>query len=190
MQWNKQTWMSIGIAVIMIASVIGLAIEGTNPANPPVQYGGYKFTLTSQGYRATIKNTNLFFYQPPNNLEDIPFDEGAKTALDGARVVWFSYDPNDLYAPEIADTLYYMEQALSKVTSVYVQRGLVNASGYPLPEITCANATTSIPVIIIQSGNETAIAHRNGCITATASTRDSAYSLGDRLLYQETGVMH
>lgn len=189
MQWDKKMWMSVIIAVIMIASVIGFAIEFSAPTNPPIEYHGYKFVSTQQGYRTAIKNTNVFFYNPPQQLEELPFDEGAKTALNDARVFWVTYDPADEHASEIADTLYYLEQALDKVSPVYVQRGLLNATGYPLPEITCANATTRVPVLIMRSGNETAITATNGCVIATAASRNDVYQLGDRLLYRFLGVM-
>lgn len=189
MLWDKKMWMSIIIAVIMIASVIGFAIEFSAPANPPIEYRGHTFVSTQQGYRTAIKNTNVFFYNPPQQLEEMQFDEGAKTALSGARVLWFTYGTNDEHAQEIADVLYYMEQALDQVSSVFAQRGLLNSTGYALPEITCANATTSVPVLVLQSGNETKITAVNGCITATAASRTDVYQLGDRLLYQSFGVM-
>ena len=189
MVWDKKTWMSIIIAIIMIASVIGFAIEFSAPANPPITYGSYKFVSTQQGYQTTVKNTKVYFYNPPQQLEELPFDEGAKTALDGARVLWFTYDPNDEHAKEIADSLYYMEEALDQVSNVYVQRGLLNTTGYQLPEITCANATVNVPVLLLRSSNETRITHNTGCITATAASRNDVYQLGDRLLYQQFGVM-
>jgi hypothetical protein len=181
--------MSIFIAVIMVVSVIGFALTFGQPAAERLEYNSYKFLRTQQGLQAKINDIKVYFYYFPRDLEDIPFEEGAKTAVDGARVLWFTYDPNDQFTREIADVLYYMEDALATVSDVYVQRGLLNTTGYTLPQITCANATVTVPVLVLQSGNETAIGHNNGCITATAATDREVYQVGDRLLYQAFGVM-
>ena len=188
MQWSKKTLMSIFIAAIMILSVIGFAFTFTEPP-ARLEYNNIAFAQTVQGLQAKINGTKLTFYYFPGQLEDIAFDEGAKVALEGTRVIWLSYDPNDLYASEIADVLYYMEQTLDTVGDMYVQRGLVNNTDYPLPEITCANATVTVPVLVMQSNNETGITHANGCITATAGSSQEVYQVGDRLLYQAFGVM-
>lgn len=188
MQWDKKTWMSIFIAIIMILSVIGFAFTFTEPP-ARLEYNGIAFAHTTQGLQAKINGTKLTFYHFPGQLEDIAFDEGAKAALEDTRVIWLSYDPNDVYATEIADVLYYMEQTLDTVGDVYVQRGLVNSTDYGLSEITCANATVTVPVLVMQSSNETGVTHVNGCITAVAASGQEVYQVGDRLLYQAFGVM-
>lgn len=189
MAWDKKTWMSVFIAVIMIVSVIGFALSFAQPPAERLQYRDHKFIRTQQGVQTKINNIKVYFNYFPRDLEDIQFNEGAKAAMDGVRVFWFSYDPNDLYAREIADVLYYMEEVLGTVNDQYVQRGLVNNTDYALPQITCANATTAVPVLIIQSGNETKVEHENGCITAFASGERAVYQVGDRVLYQALGVM-
>jgi hypothetical protein len=189
MELSKKTWMSLFIAAIMILSVLGFALTFTEDNTQQLSYNDTKFTRTQTGWQAKINGVKADFSTFPSELEDIPFDEGAGVALDGAKVLWFTYNPKDTYAQEIADTLYYMEDSLGKVADIYVQRGLTNNSGYVLPEATCANATITIPVFLLQSGNETSIKHNNGCIIATASSAREIYRIGDRMLYQEYKVM-
>lgn len=188
MEVNKKTLMSVFIAVIMIVSVIGFALTFSAPKEKQ-EYNGYKFVRTSQGWQTKVNNIKVYFYSLPQELSNVNLDEGTKTALNSLKVVWLSYDPQDKAAPEIADTLYYMEDALGTIADVYVQRGLENNTGYTLPQVTCENATAAVPVIILQSSNETKVAHENGCIIATASHAQEIYSVGDRLLYQVFGVM-
>ncbi|MEM2915748.1 MAG: hypothetical protein QXT19_00055 [Candidatus Woesearchaeota archaeon] len=188
MPLDKKTWMSIFISAIMILSVIGFALTFTEPEHQ-VEYNGIKFSKTQQGWQAKIKGVKMQFFYHPAEVEDIPFDKGAGVALDGPRVVWFSYNPNDLYSAEIADVMYYMEDSLGKWANVYVQRALTDNADYQLPQITCANATMEVPVIIIESGNETVVEHRDGCIIASADNARDIYRLGDRLIYQELKVM-
>lgn len=188
MEWNKKTWMSLIIAVLMIASVIGFALEFRQPTQA-LEFNGYTFVQNQYGFQTKVNNVRLTFYYYPRDIESIPFDEGAKVALDGAKVLWFTYDPNDFDAVAIADALYYMEQALGTAADIYVQRGLLNSTGYSLPEVSCANATVAVPVLVLQSGNETKVEHSAGCVTATASDTQAVYQLGDRLLYQQLKVM-
>ena len=186
---DKKTWMGLFIAAIMIFSVIGFAMSFSAPSAEKRKYNDYTFIQTQQGLRTRVNDINVYFYNFPQDIASIPFDEGAKIALDTV-VLWFSYDPNNEFAPEIADALFYMEEVIGTVLEEpYVQRGLVNNTEYVLPEITCANATASVPVLIIESGNTTAITHDNGCIVATAASQQEVYQVGDRLLYQTLGVM-
>ncbi len=188
MKLDRKTWVSLFIAAIMIFSVIGFALTFTEPSSQ-VEYNGYKFTQTQQGWQAKINDVKMQFFYHPAELEDITFDKGAGVALDGPRVLWFSYNPNDLYSTDIADVMFYMDDSLNKWAGVYVQRALTDNTNYQLPQITCANATMAVPVIIMQSGNETIVEHKDGCIIATAENARDIYRLGDRLLYQELKVM-
>jgi hypothetical protein len=187
-QFDKKTWMSLFIAVIMIVSVIGFALSFHQPPET-LKYRGTTFVRTQQGLQATIDGMRLYFYNFPGYLEDIPVSEEAKAPLENARVLWFSYNPQDEHASEIADAMFYLEEALAAVKDRYVQRGFINNTDYALPEITCANSTAAVPVLIMQSGNETAITAENNCIIATATSRAAVYQIGDRILYQATGVM-
>jgi hypothetical protein len=189
MSLDKKTVMSLFIAFIMIVSVIGFSLSFSQPAAEQLQYKEHKFVRTSQGLRTKLNDINVYFYSFPRDIEEIEFDEGAKTALDGARVVWMTYDPQDEKAAEIADTFYYMEEILGRVADVYVMRGLINNTGYQLAQVTCANASTTVPVIVFRSGNETRISHSAGCITAAAWESKDVYRAGDRILYQALGVM-
>ncbi len=188
MALDQKTSMSIFIAAIMIFSVIGFALTFTEP-NPPVDYNDTEFTRTQQGWQAKINDQKTTFYYFPTEVEDIPFDEGAGVAINGARVLWFTYNPKETYAKEIAGALFYMEESLGNVAEIYVQRGLTNNTDYALPEADCANATAAVPVFILQSGNETSITHSNGCITATARGGSDIYRLADRMLYQAFKVI-
>ncbi len=189
MEFSRKTWMSLFIAAIMILSVIGFSLTFTEENTQQLAYNDTDFTRTQNGWQTKINNNKVEFYTFPSELEDIQFDEGAGVALDGVKVLWFSYNPKETYAQEIADTLFYMEESLGKAAGIYVQRGLTNNTGYELPEATCANATATVPVLILESGNETSIKHNNGCIIATASSGREIYRVGDRILYQEFKVM-
>lgn len=186
MPLDKKTWMSIFISAIMILSVIGFALTFTEPEHQ-LEYNGIKFSRTQQGWQAKINNIKMQFVYHPLELEDISLDEGAKAALD-TRVMWFSYSPEDTYAREVADALFYMEEKLNNADKIYVQRALLNNTGYVLPEVTCANATITVPVLILKSGNETTIKHENGCIIATAEDSRDIYRIADKILYEALEV--
>ncbi len=187
MQLDKKTWMSLFIAFIMIVSVIGFALTFTEPTQK-LEYNEYTFIQTAQGWQTKINDLRVTFSNYPAQLEYITPGEGTAAALD-TRVLWFSYDPTDVNAPDVAAALFYMEDVLSTVKDTYVQRALLNNTGYVLPQVTCANATTTVPVLILQSSNETTVTHEAGCIVATAESAQAVYQVGDRLLYQALGVM-
>ena len=187
MEFSRKTWMSIFIAAIMILSVMGFALTFNEENTQQLDYNGTMFTRTQNGWQAELNSQKIEFLAFPSEVEDIPFDEGSKVALDGAKVLWFTYDPGETYSQEIAEAMYYTEDLLAK-TDIYVQRGLLNNTGYVLPEITCKNATAAVPVLVIHSGNETKISHDNGCITASAENTRDVYRIADRILFQEYQV--
>ena len=187
MEFNKKTWMGLFIAFIMIVSVIGFALSFATPTEK-VKYGGYTFTRTSQGWHAIIDDVRATFIYPPTQLEYIDLPSAATPAL-GSRVIWVTYDPYGADPQQIADVFYYIDDVLTTIKDTYVQRGLVNNTDYQLPEITCANATAAVPVILIVRGNETMINYNDNCLTATAETARDVYQVGDRILYQALGVM-
>jgi hypothetical protein len=187
MQWDKKTWTSVVIAAIMVLSVISFALTFSAPTEK-LKYRNYKFVRTSAGFQTTVNDVKVSFANFPTDLEDLELPEEAKTALQ-ARVLWLSYDPQDEYSQEIADAFYYLDQVLGTVRKQYAQRGLTSSTGYTLPEITCANATAAVPVLMLQSGNETTFSYENNCIIATAATRREVPLLSDRILYQSLGVM-
>jgi hypothetical protein len=189
MQFDKKTMMSLFIALIMIVSVIGFAISFVEPKQE-ADYGNYEFVLTSQGWQTRINNIKLYFINHPTEVEYIKMDDATKNLLQNNRVLWFTYDPNDTEAQAIADALYYAEQAVGTVKNTFVQRGLINNTGYALPEVTCLNATQAVPVLILQSGNETKTSQQANCITATAENQQAVYEIGDRILYTAIGVMN
>lgn len=180
--------MSIFIVAIMVLSVMGFALTFTEQNTQQLDYNGTKFTRTQNGWQTELNSQKIEFISYPGEVEDIQMDENVKAALGTARVLWFSYDPGEIYSQEIAGAMYYMEDSLGKI-SIYVQRGLLNNTDYLLPEATCKNATATVPMLIIMSGNETKISSNNTCIIAEASSTRDVYRIADRLLFQEFKVI-
>lgn len=186
---NKKVLMSLFIAGIMIISVMGFALTYSMGGGETVKYNDYKFTRMQQGYKTKIGNQRAIFAFLPTSVEQMTFDETAKSIWKPTIMLWMTYDPNDQNSEKIADAMFYMEERLTKIKEVYVQRGLINNTGYELLQITCDNSTSNVPVLVIQKGNLTEIKEENSCIIATAQTPNDVYRLADLLLYTSFEVI-
>lgn len=187
---NVKTGMSLFIVAIMILSVIGFVLVDVGTDDASRMYGNYTFYRTSQGWRAKIAGQQMYFNFLPDQVNRIPVDEHSQQILTSSPIVGVTYDPADKFAQPMSQLQFYLEQLLNENQRVFVLRGLTNNSAYPgLQELTCANATQSLPVIVMERQNETRVSANEWCVHAQAATSQEVFMLADRLLYVILGVL-
>jgi len=187
---EAKTWMSLFIVVIMVLSVIGFVLVDLGSSDTKRSFGEYTFYRTSQGWRAKIAGQNLYFNFVPDQISTIQVDERSSQILTASPILAITYDANNTYAQSMGQLQYYVEQLLNQNQKVYVVRGLVNNTAFQsLPQITCANSSQSLPVIVFEKSNTTQIISTDWCIHAEAATGQDFFMLADRILYEILGVL-
>jgi len=183
---NYGLWVAIGLVFLMASSTAGFL---TFRDQGSVSYGSYTFTQTAQGYSVVIEDQRLIFQYLPDFVDDIEIPKNVIDTILGSRVVTVTYDPNDEEKEALALIQYNMLKILDEMKNVYIVPGLVNATGYNYPELSCANATSQNPVVLLQSDNETSFVKEGNCVIITGGSSADLAQIHDRLLYGFLGVI-
>jgi hypothetical protein len=187
---NKKMLVSLFIIAIMVLSAFGFMLSyQTNQAEKLDEYNGYNFKKTTQGFMTEINDQKIYFDYYPGDLEQVNVSEDAKAILSKAEVLLVTYDPNSDFAESIAELEFDMEQKTQKTGRPYIAKGLTNATGYALPQITCNNATSETPVIYMKRGEKSEITSSNNCITLAAETESILNAFYTKTTYIIFGVM-
>ncbi|MBI4150666.1 hypothetical protein HY492_00920 [Candidatus Woesearchaeota archaeon] len=182
---NKKI-LSIGIVVIMVASVLG-AFFGTD-ATPKQKYNGITFKQTAQGVTATIDDMRYAFTFFPQQVEGIPTDPAIASALQNP-VLLVTYNPAAASNATMARVQYYLSELFPARFGTFVSLGISEPTSFTFPIITCANATLSQPVLFLDESNQTQLTLDNGCIRATAANDEDLLRIADKLVLLKLGVM-
>ena len=183
---SKQV-MGLFIALIMVLSVFGIALEyafGGGSQNK-VKYNGYTFTQGNGEWTTSYKGKTLSFSVPPDSLESI------KLPLDAAslKAVAITYNPSDDFADTLGGAQYNIQQVLLQTTDIYPIIGLTNATGTSQEQITCETATASTPVIYLMIANTTEITNENNCVKFSATTPSGLSDEMERFIYAALGII-
>ncbi len=174
------------LAGIMILSTLGFIIGNTNNATSAITYNGYTIEATTTGLLVTIEGQLIpFTYYPDSLLALKPSDE-IVNLLKNNRVLVVTYNPAEERPELFGGAQYTLEKQLPEK---FIIRALTNASGYPLPELSCANATPLAPVLYYVSGNSTGYRYTNGCIIGEAVIAEDITRLQDALAYSTYGIL-
>lgn len=189
--FHKKVWVSLFIAAIMILSVFGFMMSyQTGQTGGTEEYNGHKLVQTQQGLMTKVNGKEAYFDYYPASLEQLNMSDAIKTELKNSKSFWVTYDPDSDFAQAMAEIQFDMEQNLFDVAEIYVARGLTNAKEYALPEITCANATATMPVIYLKKGEKTQIESTDNCITLTTVTEPELRMYHNKIAYILFGVMN
>lgn len=191
--FDKKTAMSIFIAAIMILSVIGFVLVDYDSTGASKKtYNGHKFIRLPNGWRGNINGEQIVFNYLPDQVEDLKITQESKNMLQQTPVIAVTYDPNSRWAQDYGALQYYLEQSLKSDTK-FIMRALTNNTKYQqIQQITCANASAKLPVIILNVNttlNNTQINYENSCLSVNANKWDDLYRATDRLIYLTLGVM-
>ena len=187
---NKKVLMSIFIVAIMVLSVFGFMMSyQTNQRDKLADYNGFEFSRTQHGLMTEIDGNEMYFNYYPGDLEKLSFPDDASLILADSKVFYVTYDPDSDFATAIAEQQLDMELKLNKLGDRFISKGFTNATGYELPEITCANATAAIPVYQIIDGENSSIQTEESCVILTIANEPDLNAYHTRILYTILGVM-
>lgn len=185
-QTKRKRILSWIIVILMVLSVAGFYVGSTGDGQTQ-RYNGIKFTSTQRGIFASIEGIRYGFTFFPSQVESIPVDPGVTELIRGPYVV-VTYDPASNYSQGMAAAQYYLAEVLAS-RGTYVQPAVTDDASYNLPLLSCANSTTTEPVLLLKESNETRITLQDSCIIASAETLEDVFRIQDLLLFTALGVM-
>lgn len=170
---------------LMIFSVMGIIIGRQD--SQKFEYNGYKFKTDGNFYVVEVNNELYGFSFFPTQVDYLNLSEDVVNILKTTPMFYITFNPN---APNI--DLMYMDiirKDLSEKMDKIIVNGVLSASAdYALPVLTCQNATTHIPMIILNSSQETNIKTNKTCIVLNGQNTE-LLRLRDFLMYKVLGVI-
>ncbi len=184
---EKKTIMSIFIALIMVSSVFGVVLNSSF-SNTKIKYNNHVFVAQDGKYYTELNGKEIDFYNNPEVIENIELDENFVNVLKNTKMMYFTSDFNDSLVEEIAILGYDLTTNMFDTNYVYVQPSLTT-NETDLPQITCQDATQTVPVIYVKSSNETSSSFENGCLIINLQSSFDVAQYRDRILYSFYGVI-
>lgn len=180
--------LTVVTAFLMITSIIGFL--GNSQNTEGIDYKGYTFTQTPQGWNVKVGEEKYTFYTNPYEAEKYNLSSDAVEMLKASKYIVATFDTSfdDLQALDIAR--FDLANELDSGLGITVFSGVAEEnSTYPLPVITCDNATSMIPVVYFKSSDRAMIKRDGFCVVLEAPTGVTALKLKDRLVYGMLGIM-
>ncbi len=186
---RKQWILGIFISLIMVTSVFSILVGGFNQGSGSTRYNGYKFSLSQVGYYTKFNGKRLDVDVLPQIVEGVPLDPAIVKIIMDSPQVFVSYDHNVTSAQMMAAAQYGLADTLGKHFGKFVSTAFTSENPYSRPVITCANATASTPVIVLQEAYTTGIRLEGTCIILEATSQEEFVALKDRVVYGVTGII-
>ena len=183
---NKKMVMGLFIAFIMIASIFGVVFDRFVAPSQSYEYGDFKFRVYNNQYIANINGKQHTFSFFPRDLEAIQVSDDVKALLD-QPVLTVAYDPNSDMAEAFGEAQYYFEVQLDGKS---IERALTDNTNFTsIPKKSCADATSSQPVIELRKSNESGIVADKNCLIINSLDQYDLYQQTERTIYTALGVM-
>lgn len=187
MELNKKTVVSLFIAFIMVFSIFGFILSsGFGPEKR--SYNGFTFLQTQNGWMAKINNERIFFQYLPDEIQ-INIEDDVKNLLKEAKTLTITYDPQSSDAQLLAQIQFYAEDALKKQDKVYIIHALANSTGFDAQESNCKDSTETMPVLLLESAENTNIFKNDTCIVAQFGSLYDALQGIEEIIYNLLGVV-
>ncbi|MDP6293437.1 MAG: hypothetical protein QF486_02245 [Candidatus Woesearchaeota archaeon] len=178
---DKRKVMGWFVIIVMVAGGMGVVLTGDGSVQT---YNGYKFTQTAQGWQTKVNGQNTVFNFYPGNIAFTGLPPEAASFKD-KKVLTVSYNPDVDLTPAFAQLQYDFELKLPD--SVFIIRAVTNGSSLPL--FTCANATSSSPVVVFDQAENATSTYIDNCLTITGFDAYGFATQAEALLYTMLGVI-
>lgn len=186
---STMMWVSIGIAVIMVTSIVGF-LATNQPESTPNQftYNNHTITGSPQQWQVDIDGATAAFQFLPSDVDDIPYPPNAQGLLRNALAFSMTSSPYDNLSLAIGNAEYALFTQMREQGKIVLYAFTQNNT-FGKPIFTCENATAYQPVLLFEQGNETGITRQGDCIVATAENEYQMRRLGERILYTHYNII-
>jgi len=179
---SRQMIYGIFIIAIMSLSVIGYVSTDFLASE---KYNGFPVKPLANGrWSVRINGNNILFYSHPSQVENIEDKGNAIGMIKDSGAVYFTSDPDDRLKDAIGAVEYDLMDMISKdqknkIDMIYA---FTKQNEFEKPVITCANATSFIPVVRFKQG-DTKISVSSNCIIVSVASEYDFAKIRDRIIY-------
>ena len=188
-KFQKENLMVLFVAIIMISSTIGLVSTGSGTTKE--KYNDYKFSVDQTGTTLYWDDELIKFYHNPYQLESINISSDIINKIENTAMIYLTFKANNTMPETIDRVRFDLTNKFIDHLGIYVINGIDHNEAIPaLQIIDCINATNTIPVLKIETGDLFGIIEKNNCITFIANNELDLIALEEALLYRLLGVIH
>jgi len=200
--WKKAIVVFIGI--VMVASTAGFMLnsnsssDNNNEQNLPANafvVGNYTFYNASDGSYGTYvqlggNQTAIRFRLDPREAGNISLDDIALRDIVSAKKLYITTDPQGTDLGNIAIAAYEISRiiGLSSIPTVGAYTRDADPSDPDVPIKTCADATNTTTVIVLETGDFTGISDRNYCVHISGTNSTELIKAADKLGMNLLGI--
>lgn len=188
---NKSVYfMAVFVALIMILSIFGIMLGNSDNE---LTYNKFKFKIVNSDlgnlFSTKVAKKELIFYNLPYMVENINMSPSIKNTINNAQFIAIGFDPSKDFNNSYVTLVRY------DLINIFTEKGfevtIQNSSIFSYPILSCENATSLIPVILISSSNETSIVENSQnkfCIVLNGDRRE-LLMVQDRFIYGIFGII-
>jgi hypothetical protein len=178
------------MGIVMVGSVFGVIFFGFGDSGgaASTEYNDFKFINRGTHWSTTVDGRQAFFTYLPDDLGFIFVDDNVINILRNKVQIDVASEFNDTFAEAISLAAFNMGLTFNNF-NVFIRQGFATENEYNFPVITCARASTSVPVIYFRSSNETKVYLENDCIIAESSNQIDFERIKDKLVYGILGII-
>lgn len=175
---------AIVVIAIMTISGIGFIWEG----GAAFVYNEFKFKESREKFITEVDGKDVEFYIAPQQAEAINASKEAFWVVKNTKMAYMTSDYESRFKDSIARTEYELKKSLEK-EGIYAVYAFTGENEFNITQITCENATISVPVIYFTNSTKTRIIYDSGCIIMESSYEVGFLALKDRLMYGFYGII-
>ncbi len=168
------------VVFLMVGSAIGMFI-GDNVSNTKVEkYNRFEFMTIDNKWITEVDGEEYAFYFFPTELEDYC----KKTSM-------FKEKPMGVlvFNPDIkSEAISLIRFRIDNMEDFYLGTGITkNSNLLEFPILTCDNATTDIPFVVFEKGNNSFVQQAN-CIKIHSDDEKERLMYGESIMYNILGI--
>ena len=188
-RFPKENLMVLFVAIIMISSTIGFVSTGSGTSKQ--RYNDYKFSVDQTGTTLYWNGERIRFYHNPYQLETLDVSQGVIDKVESTAMIYLTFEANNTLQETIDRVRFDLTNKLINYLGIYVVNGVTDNEAIPtLPVVDCVNATSAVPVLKIETGEEFGMRDDNNCITMVANNELDLIALEESLIYRLLGVIN
>ena len=192
-QKKSKIILGLFIVVIMVGSTLGLFIGGNQTPTNGLTYTNendeeFFFEFGNGQYTSEINGNEVLFYSLPSDASRINITQEAYQTIIDSNAFVITFNPKTKDIQYIEQARFDLTFDLSNFNKYLLSAVTKKDPLYDLKTITCANATSQIPVIYMESSNSTYASKEGDCIVLKG-TRSDFLRYRDYILYKLYGVI-
>ncbi len=179
----------IGLFIILMMVLSGAAYYWQKDIGKETTKG-FQLVSKADGWHLIKDGMDFRLDSHPSSVAGINASNATIGLIKNSKFIYLSFSPDDRLIKAIESARLDFEESLGKLGTYVITGVEKNTSAYAgFPIISCMNATSFVPVIILQYSANASITTKNNCIIISAETSSGLLEEKDRIIYGVLGII-